>query len=87
MSSSLRPGTVTSPACCTLTPLLAALAATSSTSRSVPVMLSRFSRADNNTFASTGIVCRRSTTPMTLCNGASSSSRVPVSFIIFFLKI
>src|SRR2546429_6051963 len=77
MSRSLRPGTVISPGCCTLT----AQVATSSTSRSVPVTLSLLSRAASSTFASTGIVCRRSTTPMTLWRGASSSSRAAVSFM------
>ena len=51
----------------------------------IPVTLNRPSRAASSTFASTGIVCRRSTTPMTLCRGARMSSRVAVSFMGCFL--
>jgi hypothetical protein len=77
ISSSFLPGMVMSPLCCTLTCVLA----TSSTSRSVPVMLSLLSRAASSTFASTGMVWRRSTTPMTLCRGPRRSSREAVSFM------
>jgi hypothetical protein len=77
MSRNLRPGTVMSPACATLI----SLAATSSTSRSVPVMLSRLLRAESITFDNTGMVWRRSTTPMTLCRGPRICSRDAVNFM------
>ena len=72
-----RPGAVISPGCRTLTVQVA----TSSTSRSLPVTFSLLSGAPAARSRPTGIVCRRSTTPMTLWRGASSSSRAAVSFI------
>ena len=77
ISSSLRPGTVTSPGADTVS--VAAL--TSSTSRSVPVTLRRLFFALSSTFESTGMVWRRSTTPITFCTGPRSSSRVAVIFM------
>ena len=49
--------------------------ATSSTSRSVPVTDRRLPFAASSTLASTGIVCLRSTTPMTACSGPSDLFR------------
>src|SRR5207302_4684175 len=78
-----RPGAVTSPGCHTLT----AQVTTSSTSGSVPVTFTLLSRVASSTFANTGIVCRRSTTPITLWRGASSSSRAAVDFIGRFATV
>jgi hypothetical protein len=77
ISSSFRPGTVTSPAPWTSTSAVA----TSSTSRSVAVIDNLSFFATNNTFARIGIVCRLSTTPITACRGFKRASRVATSFI------
>ena len=49
--------------------------------QSVPSVTLEPSRATNSTFASIGMVCRLSTTPITACKGFSSASRDAVNFI------
>ena len=77
MSASFRAGIVISPGCSTST----FVCATISTSRSVPVSATPFSSALISRFASTGRVCRRSTTPVASCNALSNRSLAIVNFI------
>jgi len=77
MSKNFRPGTVMSPASCTAT----SVEATNSTSKSVAVIHNCPCRTPSNTLARTGMVWRRSTTPITACSGASNFSRSAVNFM------
>ncbi len=77
MSRSFRPGSVSRPSALDLIEALA----TNSTSRSVAVTESLPCSADSRRFARIGIVCRRSTTPMTDCRAASRLSRSALNFI------
>jgi hypothetical protein len=71
-----------SPAAATLASVLAII----STSRSVPVSDSRLLRALISTLARIGMVCRRSTTPITLCRGPRNCSRLRENFMAIFLS-
>ncbi len=72
MSNSLRAGTVASPGLSTVAWILA----TSSICRSVPVNDTvPSSPATSSRLASTGMVWRFSTTPITACRGLSKVSR------------
>ena len=78
MSSSLRPDKVISPPVSTET----SARATNSTSRSVAVTSSSAPLGTSSTFDNIGIVCRRSTTPITACNGFNNTSRVALNFMV-----
>ena len=78
ISWSFRPGTVTSPLACPST----AASATISTSRSVAVTRSRPPSTASKMLLRIGIVCRRSTTPTTVCRGFRIVSRDALNFII-----
>ena len=79
ISKSLRAGTVISPGCFTWS---IATLPTNSTSRSVPVSDSSLSFKTKRTLESTGSVCRRSTTPLTICNGFNKLSREMTNCIL-----